>query len=139
MPACSPLVPQLFSTILKVSTSKPLYAYWGGMLRRVTTPVTRAQKSGLILTSQHLTLAVSNIKSAPLQKPPQQVAQVYIDRLSSLGTRVREKMDAFGLTENKYLDPKTYREICASGLVAEIILLPYSQVRDYAVSLNERD
>ncbi|ODM15567.1 hypothetical protein SI65_09170 [Aspergillus cristatus] len=85
------------------------------------------------------TLTGSNVTNASLQKPAQEVIQDYIQRVTNLEVRVREKMKEFGLTEDRNVDLDTCRKLCESGLVVEITLLPYSQVRDYVTALNERD
>ncbi|QMW26339.1 hypothetical protein COH20_010775 [Aspergillus flavus] len=63
----------------------------------------------------------------------------YVQRVTGLEARVRQKMDEFALTKNKVVDWHMCKSLCEAGLVAEITLLPYSQVRDYVTALNERD
>lgn len=48
-------------------------------------------------------------------------------------------MQEFGLTEDRNVDLDICRKLCESGLVVEITLLPYSQVRDYVTAINERN
>lgn len=63
----------------------------------------------------------------------------YVQRVTELEARVRQKMDEFALTKNKVVDWHMCKSLCEAGLVAEITLLPYSQVRDYVTALSERD
>ncbi|EIT82286.1 hypothetical protein Ao3042_00539 [Aspergillus oryzae 3.042] len=63
----------------------------------------------------------------------------YVQRVTELEARVRQKMDGFALTKNKVVDWHMCKSLCEAGLVAEITLLPYSQVRDYMTALTERD
>ncbi|KAB8256224.1 hypothetical protein BDV32DRAFT_129624 [Aspergillus pseudonomiae] len=83
------------------------------------------------------TLTGSNASDQSLDKPPQAVAQDYLKLAGDLEFRVRDKMKKFGLTGEKVVDLDICRKICASGLVAEVTLMPYSQVRDYMVAINE--
>ena len=85
------------------------------------------------------TMTGSNVTNASLQKPAQEVIQDYIQRVTNLEVRVREKMQEFGLTEDRNVDLDTCRKLCESVLVVGITLLPYSQVRDYVAAINERD
>lgn len=80
------------------------------------------------------TLTGSNVKNGDSN-----TALTYIQRVSNLKERVRDKMDELKLQEDKVLKLEDVKEICEAGLVAEITLLPYSQMRDYTAALIERD
>ncbi|KAG2421937.1 hypothetical protein HFD88_005913 [Aspergillus terreus] len=85
------------------------------------------------------TLTGSNVTDASVGKPRQEVGQEYVAKVTSLDSRVRAKMDELGLMENQAVDLEMCRTICASGLVVEITLLPYREVRDYVMVSNERE
>ncbi|KNG83769.1 hypothetical protein ANOM_008225 [Aspergillus nomiae NRRL 13137] len=83
------------------------------------------------------TLTGLNASDQSLDRPPQGVAQNYIKLAGDLEFRVRDEMQKCGLRGGKLVDLDMCHKLCASGLVAEITLMPYSQVRDYMVAINE--
>jgi hypothetical protein len=85
------------------------------------------------------TLSGLNVQNGALQQDPQTAAWNYIQRVSNLEKSVRDKMSELGLEEDKSLTHNDVQKICESGLVAEMTLLPYTQIRDYTATLIERD
>ena len=85
------------------------------------------------------TLTGANVSDASLDEPPEKVAQEYIGKATSLDDRVRDKMEELGLKKDCKVDLETCREIFASGLVVEITLLPYSQLREFVMASIGRD
>ncbi|KAB8206011.1 hypothetical protein BDV34DRAFT_234965 [Aspergillus parasiticus] len=65
------------------------------------------------------TLAGENVTHISLQRPAQEVVMEYVERVTALEARVRQKMDEFGFLKNKAVDL-------------------HIQVRDYVAALNER-
>ncbi|OJJ35545.1 hypothetical protein ASPWEDRAFT_28171 [Aspergillus wentii DTO 134E9] len=83
------------------------------------------------------TLAGENVGGGS-RKQTGEVIMDFVERVTDVEARVRGKMEEFGLTEDKKVDLEMCRRLCEAGLVVEITLLPYSQVRDYMVALNQR-
>jgi hypothetical protein len=85
------------------------------------------------------TLTGSNVQNGALEEPSQKVAVDFIQRVSDLENRVRDKMRELDLQKDKILKPEDVQKICESGLVSEITLLPNAQIRDYTAALVERE
>ncbi|KAJ5360778.1 hypothetical protein N7517_009969 [Penicillium concentricum] len=85
------------------------------------------------------TLGGTNVQNGASQEQPATVALSYIQQVSDLEKNVRNKMRALDLKENKTLNREEVQKVCESGLVAEVTLLPCTQIRDYTATLLERD
>ena len=53
------------------------------------------------------------------------------------GISCKGRDEKMWFNRGKVVDLDMCRKLCASGLVAEITLMPYSQVRDYMVAINK--
>lgn len=85
------------------------------------------------------TLGGTNIQNGAFQAQNPMVAQKFIQQVGNLEENVRSKMRALDLKEDRTLSREEVQKICESGLVAEVTLLPCTQIRDYTATLVERD
>ncbi|MCJ1398738.1 hypothetical protein MMC11_001939 [Xylographa trunciseda] len=90
------------------------------------------------LAGKNTSLKASDHDSAQVMY---QVAEVYEGLGESLRARVEDQLEALQLNSNRPSQPLTYvhcHEICHAGLVVEIILQPFTGLRDFLQTLTTR-
>ncbi|KAK6525429.1 hypothetical protein TWF694_005567 [Orbilia ellipsospora] len=72
------------------------------------------------------------------QEKLHEVAQLYLSKISSLGSDIRACMEELELVDGKQLPLKCCSAVCESGLVVALLLEPFERLSQYQQSVKRR-